>query len=247
MVRSPDVPPKVIAALPAYNEENIIGSLVTITKKYVSQVIVIDDGSTDGTFMAASIEGALVLRHTVNKGYGEVIKHCFEATKDNKGDILVTLDGDGQHDPSEIPLLIAPILRGEANLVIGSRFLQPVTKQTTMPRYRKFGIALITMLFNMGSKVRVSDSQSGFRAYDRKILDNILITEKGMAVSIEVIFKAREEGFIIDEVPISCKYYSTSSTYNPVSHGFGVALALIRMRAKSLLSRLVRKNNDLSR
>ena len=247
MVRPPNIPPKVIAAIPAYNEERRIGDLVIITRKYVSQVIVIDDGSTDETCRAANASGALVLRHRVNKGYGEAIRHCFEAAKENGGDVLVTLDGDGQHDPSEIPMLVGPILKNEANLVIGSRLLKPVSRQTNMPMYRKFGIAFITMLFNIGSRVRVSDAQSGFRAYDRRILDNISLTETGMAVSVEVIVKAREKGFVIREVPISCRYDSQSSTFNPVGHGLGVALALVKLRSESLLNRLGEKNSASGR
>ena len=235
--------PKVIAAIPAYNEERFIGSVVLVAKKYVSQVIVVDDGSTDNTRQAASASGALVLSHGENKGYGEAIRHCFETAKENGVDVLVTLDGDSQHDPAEIPILVAPILKGEANLVIGSRFLKSVqgTRQTNMPRYRKFGIAIITGLFNIGSKVRVSDAQSGFRAYSRRILDTVSLTEKGMGVSVEVIVKAREKGLIIQEVPISCSYHSRSSTLNPVYHGLAVTLAVVKLRSKSLLGRLIRK------
>jgi len=203
---------------------------------------VIDDGSTDGTSQAASASGALVLSHRVNRGYGEAIRHCFEAAKENGGDVLVTLDGDGQHDPSEIPMLVAPILKDEANLVIGSRFLKaaPGTRKTNIPRYRRFGIAIITMLFNLGSKARVSDAQSGFRAYDRRILDTISLTETGMGVSVELITKAIERGFTIREVPISCNYHSGSSTLNPAYHGLAIAFALVKLRFQGLLHRLAR-------
>lgn len=236
---------KVVAVIPCYNTEYFISDVVSKAKKYVNEVIVVNDGSRDGTAEAAKAAGALVIHHGIRMGYGDAIKSCFEAAKANKADILVTLDGDGQHNPDELPQVLAPLLSGEADLVIGSRFLQlpQATQQTNMPGYRKFGINVITFLYNFGSRIKVSDSQSGFRAYSKKILDTISLTEKGMGISVEVILKARERGFSIKEVPISCTYHSKSSTINPVSHGFGVAFTVVKLRFKDLLRRLIREND----
>jgi glycosyltransferase involved in cell wall biosynthesis len=239
--------PRIVAAIPAYNEEYFIGTVVTNSKKYVSQVVVIDDGSTDGTSPTAIANGALVLRHETNGGYGKAIRHCFDMAREDNVDILVTLDGDGQHNPAEIPRLVGPILRREADLVIGSRFLKSpqVTfknQQTDMPRYRKFGINIITGLFNVGSKTRVSDAQSGFRAYNRTVLDSISLTETGMAVSVEILVKARDKGFTIYEVPISCNYQLNRHSLNPIYHGLTVALAVISLRFQTLLYKLNAKN-----
>lgn len=227
---------KVVAVIPCYNTEYFISGVVSKARKYVDQVIVVNDGSHDGTAEAAKAAGALVINHGIRMGYGDAIKSCFEAAKANEADILVTLDGDGQHNPDELPQVLAPLLSGEADLVIGSRFLQlpQPTQQTNMPRYRKFGINVITFLYNFGSRIKVSDSQSGFRAYSKKILDTISLTEKGMGISVEVILKARERGFSIKEVPISCTYHSKSSTINPVSHGLGVAFTVIKLRLMGL-------------
>jgi glycosyltransferase involved in cell wall biosynthesis len=225
-----------MAAIPCYNEDRFIGSVVLRTKKYVDQVIVVDDGSHDSTAEAAMTVGALVVSHGVNNGYGESIKSCFGAGKAHGADIMVTLDGDEQHRPEEIPVLLAPILKGEADLVIGSRFLEG---KRDMPRYRKLGIGVITWLCNVGSKVKVSDSQSGFRAYSRRVLDAVSLNEKGMAISVEVLIKTRGQGFVIQEVPISCSYHSKSSTLNPVSHGLGVALTVVKLRFRNLLLRLM--------
>ena len=237
---------KVVAVIPCYNTEYSISGVVSKARKYVDQVIVLNDGSRDGTAEAAKAAGALVINHGTRMGYGDAIKSCFEAAKGNKADILVTLDGDGQHNPDELPQVLAPLLTGEADLVIGSRFLrlpQPTqqtqsTQQTNMPGYRKFGINVITFLYNFGSRIKVSDSQSGFRAYSKKILDTISLTEKGMGISVEVILKARERGFSIKEVPISCTYHSKSSTINPVSHGFGVAFTVVKLRFRNARKRL---------
>ena len=165
---------KIIAAIPAYNEGQFISQVVSETKQFVDDVVVIDDGSNDDTTEKA------------NKGYGESIKSCFNAAKSNYADILVTLDGDSQHDPHDIPQVLDPILKGEADLVIGSRFLKQTLltrsiQQINIPRYRKFGIDVITFLYNFGSKVKVSDAQSGFRAYNENILNAFSPTEKGMA------------------------------------------------------------------
>jgi len=247
--------PEVIAAIPCFNTELFIADVVSRAKRYVDKVIVIDDGSHDGTADIAKATGALVINHSVNRGYGEAIKSCFEAAKTNDVDVLVILDGDGQHNPDEIPRLLAPIIEGEADLVTGSRFLHlgqfigqdsrlltPNSRLSTldsrlpvMPKYRKFGIGVITFLWNFGSKVKVSDAQSGFRAYDKKIFENSSLSEKGMSVSIETLEKARRKRVIIKEVPVSCSYVPSTLNFGAIRHGLGVALSVVRIRLKSSL------------
>jgi glycosyltransferase involved in cell wall biosynthesis len=223
---------KSIAVIPCFNEENFIGDIVTRARKYVDTVVVIDDGSTDNTSEVAKAAGAEVIRHERRRGAGAATKSGFEAAKTNNADILVTLDGDGQHNPDEIPQVLAPVLRGEADLVIGSRFLLQNIKK--VPKYRKFGINIITWLYNLGSKKRVSDSQSCFRAYSRKSLEAVTITENGFSFSVEVLIQARKKGFVITEVPTSCVYHSQGSTINPLTHGLGVAWNVVKHRLKSL-------------
>lgn len=232
--------PKVIAAIPCYNEARFIGEVVRKAKKYVDQVIVVDDGSHDGTSQAALAAGALVVSHRENKGAGAATKSCFDSAKANQADIVITLDGDNQHTPEDILRLTAPILKGEADLVIGSRFLGD---NGNMPAYRKLGIEVITWLFNIGSTVKVSDAQSCFRAHGRRLIEAITITESGFGFSVQVLTKAREKGFIIAEVPISCLYHSESSSMNPVRHGVGVAFTVVKLRLKSLLRRLIGSDN----
>jgi glycosyltransferase involved in cell wall biosynthesis len=221
--------PRIVAAIPCYNEETFIGDIVQQARRYVDEVIVVDDGSRDDTAAAARAAGAIVLKHEKNKGYGEAIGSCFKAARDVDADILVTLDGDSQHTASEIPAVLEPVVRGEADLAIGSRFMSP-DYQKHMPRYRKLGIEIITWLLNVGSKTKVSDSQSGFRAYSRRLVDALPVSEKGMGVSVEVIARARRARFAIREVPITCIYHRESSTMNPLTHGLSVALATLRCR-----------------
>jgi glycosyltransferase involved in cell wall biosynthesis len=148
---------------------------------------------------------------------------------------LVTIDGDGQHSPQEIPLLVRPILEKKADVVIGSRFLNNLN----MPGYRKFGIKMITFFWNFGSRIRVTDSQSGFRAYNKSVVQDLELTENGMSLSIEILEKIRKKKHVIKEVPIHCSYENNNSSLNlkAFGHGFSVVLSVLRIRLKTVLSR----------
>lgn len=225
---------RVVAAIPAYNEEGSIGQVVEESLRYVDRVFVIDDGSLDKTSEIATNAGATVFRHLTNRGYGASIKACLALAIASDADILVVLDGDGQHRPSQIPHVIHPVLLGQADIVIGSRFLGDYT---SMPQYRRFGIRVITWLFNVGCPVKLTDAQSGFRAYNRKAVSHLLAAKSlGMGISTETIILARHLGLRISEVPISCTYGPNSSTENPIRHGLSVAFttALIRLNVEVL-------------
>ncbi|HJX69924.1 MAG TPA: glycosyltransferase family 2 protein, partial [Dehalococcoidia bacterium] len=138
--------PTVIAAIPCFNEERFIGSIVLKTKKYVDRVIVIDDGSTDDTAQVASDAGATVYRHSRNLGYGAAIRTAYREARNLGVDVMLTLDGDGQHEPADIPQLLSPILNGEADVVVGSRFLGQAEKP---PFYRRLGQRVLTIATNL--------------------------------------------------------------------------------------------------
>ncbi len=228
--------PRRIAVIPCLNEAQFISDIVTRARRYVDEVIVVDDGSTDNTALAASGSGATVIAHKSRQGAGAATRTAFEAAKTFEADVLVTLDGDGQHNPDEIPQILDPIIRGEADLVIGSRFLNPHLED--VPRYRKFGIDVITWLYNIGSQTKVTDSQSGFRAYSRRLVEEINITEDGFGFSVQVLIQARKKDFVITEVPVSCIYHADGSTINPISHGLGVAFSVLKLR---FMSKYLRK------
>jgi len=219
--------PKVIATIPCFDTGSVIADVVLRTSKYVDRVVVIDDGSRDGTAAAARGAGALVVSHGSNRGYGEAIKSCFEVGRQERADVLVILDGDNQHNPDDIQHLLEPILRGEADLTIGSRFLGHDLK---IPAYRRFGIGVITGLWNFGSRIKVSDTQSGFRAYSRQFFLDLPLSAKGMSVSIEILENARSMGVVIKEVPISCFYQSSAPSLRAFKQGLGVAFSVIRYR-----------------
>ncbi len=225
---------KVIAAIPAHNVSQFIADVVSKANKHVAEVVVVDDGSTDDTELVARTAGAVVVKHKMNQGAGAATRTCFETALSKGADALVTLDGDGQHDGEEIPAVVAPILAGKADLVIGSRFLD---KECQVPRYRKFGIDIITWLYNFAAKVKVSDAQSCYRAYSKKALSTLNITENGFGFSVQVLIQARKKGLVITEVPIYCVYHAGSHSLNPVVHGLGVAFCVIKLRLKSLVSR----------
>ena len=225
-----DLPPhpKILVTIPAYNEAGYIEAIIKKTQQYVDQVVVVDDGSSDETSRYAAGAGADVVLHEHNKGYGEAIRSCLDAANRLLADIVVTMDGDGQHDPQEIQAIISPIVIGQADIVIGSRFLNNLNE---VPAYRKFGIKVITGLFNVFSSMKVSDAQSGFRAYNKKALALLLpLQETGMSISTEIIIKARKLGLRVVEVPITVVYHGDSSTFNPVVHGLSVAMATISQR-----------------
>jgi len=218
---------KIIAVIPCLDEEQFIGDIVIKALTHVDKVFVIDDGSSDRTEDVARHAGADVIRHEKRRGAGAATRTGFLAALKAGADIVVTLDGDGQHDAAEIPNLTKPLLEGEADLAIGSRFVSP---STNMPPYRNLGIDIITWLYNIGSKTKITDSQSCFRSHSRRLLERTDITRADFGFSIEVLVKARKNGMKIVEVPISCLYHDQGSTINPIIHGFSVAWSVIQLR-----------------
>lgn len=226
--------PFVVVGIPAFNEERTIARMVKESMKYADVVVVCDDGSSDLTAVTAKRLGADVIVHVKNYGYGAAIGSLFSRALVLGADVLVTLDGDGQHDPSEMDGIIRPIVQNEADMVIGSRFAdgQGIDE---MPRYRQFGVKLITEMVERSSKMEVSDAQSGFRAYSRRALSRLRVFESGMSASVEILFEAKRNGLRICEVPCSCKYgieNVETSKKNPLAHGLEVVGSIVRLKVK---------------
>jgi glycosyltransferase involved in cell wall biosynthesis len=227
----PKSKPFVLVGIPAFNEEAMVFKVVFEAQKFADVVVVCDDGSSDQTAAIAKSLGADVVKHDRNLGYGAAIKSLFRRACELNADILVTLDADGQHNPTEIPNVVKPIVQGMADVVIGSRFID-AHGTAEMPLYRRIGAKLITKLVNGSSKNGVSDAQSGFRAYNRQALEYISISESGMGASVEILLKACKRKLKICEVPSSCKYANddvATSTENPITHGLGVIMSIIRL------------------
>lgn len=216
--------PQIIAAIPAYNEEHYIGSVVLKARQYVDEVIVVDDGSTDQTANVARLAGATVVRHPENKGKGVAIQRILVEAKRKAPDILVLLDADAQHDPDEIPKLLEPIRDG-FDLVIGSRKEQA----DKTPRYRRIGQKVLLYSTRLLSKQSLTDSECGFKALSRKAISEIQLKESGFAIEAEIIASATDKHLKITQVPILNIYTKDGSTLHPVVHGFGVLGRIIAM------------------
>ena len=216
----------IIVGIPAFNEEKNIAALIIQLKKIADKIIVCNDGSTDLTSKIAEGLGATVINHEKNLGYGAAIRSIFLKSKDLDGDVLVTFDADGQHKIEDINKVISPIINEESDLVIGSRFLDKSEKE--VPQYRKVGIKIITKVTNATIKKQLTDSQSGFRAYSKKVLNELNPSELGMGISTEILIKASAKNFRISEVPIKITYNGDTSTHNPISHGSSVLLSTIK-------------------
>ena len=210
------VSPKVIVAMPAYNEANYIGSLVLRARDYADEVIVADDGSKDQTAKIAELAGAAVIRHKQNQGKGTAIRNILAEAIKRNADVLVLMDADAQHDPGEIPSLIRAVAEG-SDLIIGSRRLG----RENIPPYRKVGQKVLSYLTGTLSKTKVSDTESGFRALSRKAISTMQLKESGFAIEAEMISEATAKGLKIVEVPISAIYTKDGSTLNPIRHGIG--------------------------
>ncbi|WP_265581165.1 glycosyltransferase family 2 protein [Methanofollis aquaemaris] len=216
-----------IAAIPCYNEALSVGSVVLKARRYVDEVLVIDDGSTDDTRAIAQEAGAVVITHQKNVGKGAAVKTALEYARARGFEYLVLLDGDGQHDPDEIPRLLTPVREGDADLVIGSRFLD--NTKSSIPFYRRIGQGVLTTMTNMDSRVKTTDSQSGFRVLGRNAIQNFTLDSEGYSVESDMISSLSEKGTRIREVPVSVKYdVPNKHKKHPVTHGFGVLNNIVR-------------------
>jgi glycosyltransferase involved in cell wall biosynthesis len=169
--------------------------------------------------------GAIVINHPKNLGYGAAIKSLFSKARELDADVLITFDADGQHRIEDINKVLEPIEHNNADIVIGSRFLD---KKMKIPAYRKFGINAITKMSNITTKKKITDSQSGFRAYNKKSLQEIIPSDNGMGVSTEILIKANKKSLRVIEVPIIILYEGETSTHNPMSHGISVMLSTMK-------------------
>lgn len=206
----------ITAILPACNEEGSIGSIVLLTRLYVDNVIVVDDGSTDRTAEIARKGGAQVVVHETNRGKAEALKTGFTAAADLGADIIVTMDPDGQHNPAEIPKLIVPILKGNAEMVNGSRYLNYPGKNA--PVYCHSGKALQDTIANMNSGLQITDSNSGFRGYSASTKNIFRFSGKKTAIEAEMLADAGRSGIRITEVEIGALNSSETLPGSPAKY-----------------------------
>lgn len=196
--------PKIFIAIPAFNEERVIQDVIhEIKKSGYHDIIIVDDGSQDDTQKKASeIEGVIALRHKINRGKGAAAKTAIEAAKLIGAEIIITMDGDGQHDPADIESMLSPILSGGYDVVLGSR----LKNSKGMPWYKiihnKIGNAITWYLYGLW----VTDSQSGFRAYSIKAAEKINTRADRYEYDSEIIKEIYAYKLKYTEVPIKVRY-----------------------------------------
>ena len=215
-----------VALIPAYNESETIGQVIKDTQRHVDRVVVCDDGSLDDTYNICESAGVDVIQHHQNMGYGASLQSLFHRAVELGCFIAVTVDADGQHDPSYIPRLVEPIQSDSADLVIGSRFLKGEESQT--PWVKELGVKIINFIIDFGLGLDISDSQSGYRAYRVESFTALEIRENGMGVSTEVLLKAKRMGLRILEVPVQVTHYEKAYFWGLLMHGFTVLFSTIR-------------------
>jgi len=204
----------VVVLIPAYNEEKTIARVIITAKRFADTIIVCDDGSSDMTGDIAEGLGATVLRHKRNMGKGASLRTLIEEAKRFGPKAVVTIDGDGQHDPAEIPDVAAPVMKDQADVVIGMR-----SKSGVMPRERIIGNRVLDEATSKKAGMKLEDTQSGFRAYSRRALAELDFTEKGMAVESQTLIDATKAGLRITAVPVSTTYEGAKRKRSMLVHG----------------------------
>jgi len=218
-----------VACIPAYNEGNAIADVVLRTKNFVDEVIVCDDGSQDNTLQNAKSAGAKIIVHDKNLGKGAALKSLFNYAKKINADIVVTIDGDGQFKPEEIPILLHPVLEDKYDIVIGYRY----DANNEMPSYRKFGNKILDRITNLATDQEIKDSQSGFRAYSKKAIELIFFKTNGFGVDAEILVNASQKRLKMTEKKVTVLYKrgTKTSTKDPMTHSVEVVTSLIELIA----------------
>jgi len=218
---------KLIAIIPAFNEESTIGDVIKATSPFVDEILVVSDGSTDSTADIARNSGATVIDNIVNRGLGLTMQKGYKEALNRGAEIIVQLDADGQYLAEEIPLLVQPILENRADLVLGSR-LEKI--QYRMPLFKKFGNELFSSVLRILTGADVADGQTGFRAMRREVLETAMPDNK-YTYTQEMVIKAAKEGWRIKSIPITFVERSTGDSRlisHPLSYAWRSWIIIIR-------------------
>ncbi len=218
---------RVCVIIPAFNDESTIGKVVDETRHQVSHVLVVDDGSTDETAYLAEAAGAQVIRIPKNRGKGNALRIGFKYALANHFKVIVTLDADLQHDPSEIPKFIKHYATNKAGIVVGNR----LSDKQRIPRIRYGPNRIGNYTFSWLTGQPVEDSQCGFRLYDRAVVEDINILNDGFEAEADILLRAGKRGYKIGFVPIKTIYFpkgQRESYYRPVRDTFRISIIFLR-------------------
>ena len=228
--------PKIVVVMPALNAAPTLEATVgAIPQDFVDDVILVDDGSRDATVELARTLGIDLIWHPHTAGYGANQKTCYLEALQRGADAVVMLHPDGQYEPALIPKMCEPILRGEADLVLGSRLLEPGTaRRGGMPRYKLVANRFLTGIENRLMGTQLSEAHTGYRAYSRRLLLTVPFLRNSIDFSFdsELLMQAVHFGFPIAEVPARTRYFSEASSVGPragVVYGVKTLWAGIRL------------------
>jgi polyprenyl-phospho-N-acetylgalactosaminyl synthase len=201
--------PKVIAVIAAYNEAEAIGPVIQGLAPQVAEIVVVDDGSKDATADVARKAGAVVLRHPINRGQGAALQSGITLALARGAGIVVTFDADGQHVAADVPRLVTPVARGEADVALGSRFLGGTSNVPPLRRVLLKGAVLFTRLT---TGLSLTDAHNGLRAFSRRAAETIRIRQDRMAHASEIVTEIAKHELRFVEIPITVLYtdYSRS-------------------------------------
>ncbi len=214
----------VCVLIAAFNEEATIGSVVHLARREADRVIVVDDGSSDRTTQVATDAGAEVIRLEQNGGKGQALQAGFPVAADGSR-VIVTLDGDGQHDPAQLGRLAAPILAGDADMVIGSRFVDGA--KSGAGTLRRGAQKALSGASASAGRVRTTDSESGFRAFEASLPGKMELREAGFGIEWAMLQEAAKLNARITEVPIDVSY-AVRRSHNPLVHLWSLVTAILR-------------------
>lgn len=211
---------KIVAIVPAYNEEKTIGHILKELNKYADEIVVVDDASTDKTFEEAKKQTAFVLEHDINQGYDKTIDDGFKEAAKRKPTIFFTFDADGQHIPSDIPRVIAPIQNKKTDVVVGIR-----------PYKQRFSEKMFSRYSN--KKIGITDPLCGIKAYSIKTYNSIGYFDKIQSIGTELLFNCHKHGFVIKEVKIGINKRDDYSRFgNFFKSNFKIVSALFKIYLK---------------
>ncbi len=219
---------KIFAVIPAYNEAEVIKQVVNSISNMVDEVIVVDDGSSDQTFCLAIESGAKTLRHFLNRGQGAALQTGIDFALRMGADIIVTYDADGQFIPEEIEKIIKPLLLGECDICLGSRFLDDKSK---IPKIKKTVLKFAVLVTRIYTGLSVTDTHNGFRALSEKAARLIIIKQDKMAHASEILEQVKKHNLKFKEIPVTVKYTDYSlQKGQKISNSFKIIRDLIISR-----------------
>jgi glycosyltransferase involved in cell wall biosynthesis len=218
---------RTLTAIPVYNEANHVREVLAAARRYSPEILVVNDGSTDGTpELLAAEPGILRVDHPTNQGYGAAVASAFAFARARDYDVLVTMDCDGQHEPARIPVLLEAI--HDCDIVSGSRYLRDFRQDTPAPSDRRFINATITREINLRYGLALTDSFCGFKAYRRSALEKLHITESGWGMPLQLWVQAARQGLRVKEIGVPRVYLGPNRAFGGVMNDPEQRLAYYR-------------------